>query len=360
MQLTGEPEIIERRRFMSVNIDKWLSENKIPENEKIYDVVLRYISFSSLLDFLRYSKSSNMVCDKGECAETNRGMQAECYNIRQDLKKRLLIYNYNNWMECMGVHRDKAHYNTVQAFMDIDSEIVILEDMRMSVGRIAGDFWYERYALYREASEWWDFDESHDYIKIEKQKNRIEKIVQAAKRGGIIRIWAGNNAEDMSLFYMLMSLIEGSNCTVFLMSPNEINMSDRVKGIRVRAWEMLECGQMFDEIMNGSVLENEDICEYAEKWRELELKNDMIRIWKDGDVVSVPENYFDQYIFENIGTKPIRLRVVLGKCIDKLLDIDPDEYYLVDRIYYLIDNGSLEYVKEGEPLPPYDCYIRRK
>lgn len=37
-----------------------------------------------------------------------------------------------------------------------------------------------------------------------------------------------------------------------------------------------------------------------------------------------------------------------------------DEYYLVDRIYFLIDNGSLEYVKEGEPLPPYDCYIRRK
>ena len=42
---------------------------------------------------------------------------------------------------------------------------------------------YKRQALYREASEWWDFDESGDYIKIEKPKTRIEKIVQAAKRG---------------------------------------------------------------------------------------------------------------------------------------------------------------------------------
>ena len=57
----------------------------------------------------------------------------------------------------------------------------------------------------------------------------------------------------------------------------------------------------------------------------------MIRIWKNGDDLSVPENYFDKYIFANIGTEPIILRVVIGKCIDKLMDIGEYEYGIMIR-----------------------------
>ena len=85
------------------------------------------------------------------------------------------------------------------------------------------------------------------------------------------------------------------------------------------------------------------------EWEELAQSKDVLRLWKDGRVTGVPEDYYDALILKTIdhlhaeqGTNDfIKTGEVIGTAMQDMDEMVGD-FYLEYRIRHLLYNGALE------------------
>lgn len=167
-----------------------------------------------------------------------------------------------------------------------------------------------------------------------------------------IYIWTANNGnEQTGLRFMLHLLMEKENEVVvinttelykkWIGSMDEISYTNSLHPDELRL--------LFEKSQSSKSLTREARLQLSEEWKLLSQTKENLRLWKNGKVTSVPEDYFDDLILETISDLHkkqeakdfIRTGRVIGEALHKMEEIVGDSY-LEYRIRHLIYTGALE------------------
>jgi len=122
---------------------------------------------------------------------------------------------------------------------------------------------------------------------------------------------------------------------------------------------------LFDQNKNATPLTLQGRLNFQREWEILAQSKALLRIWQDGRIESVQEDYFDTLILdtirrmqsENENKEFIRAGNVIGEIICKLDNVVGDSF-LEYRIRHLIYNGFLELKGVPRSMRHYSVKLR--
>ena len=99
----------------------------------------------------------------------------------------------------------------------------------------------------------------------------------------------------------------------------------------------------------------------AARWRELQKENGPLRGMLNGQLVSLPEDVYDSFIFREIEAEPEMFREaeVIGRVLGKY-QLGIGDGWIATRIEGMIRTGMLEPVTQPEQGIPYRRQLRKR
>lgn len=233
------------------------------------------------------------------------------------------------------------------------TEEVICLGFLLDVGNIREDAGSEYrkhliYSLY--AREQWGKDEKMDaelmqlcdcyYAEMERLKAYLEA-------GEAIRVWYSDAPYSRCGFYHL--------CVSLQEYPNEISVV-KLPEYRIRSdHSIVSCknwGEIAAEEFAGflnceKMLSKEEIRMYAMLWGILQEDNSPLRAVVNGQLMGVPEDFYDFLIWERITQKPIKEARLLGDILGNS-QLGVGDWWYAKRIDYFIQTGKIKIVEDSE------------
>lgn len=175
---------------------------------------------------------------------------------------------------------------------------------------------------------------------IENEFTEMYSKIKNIDKDSEIIIWHGDNAiEKTALAYVVSELKE---CNL-----KEVNVSNFMiedyEGDKYNPSCLAECEpKCIGEIMTGIVemsLERKE--ELVSIWEELKSSRANLRIFKDGKIESVEEDYYDSDLCKNAGSVFVPANQVIGDTMGRSDQLIGD-VFLEYRLRKLIEDGKLE------------------
>lgn len=182
-------------------------------------------------------------------------------------------------------------------------------------------------------------DEQDDYVYAHKFSNTLREIEDLPHQVPI-HIWYGNSAnEQVGLRFFLYLLRDRTN-VIFLINTNEVSSSKN---------EVLESEDVNLLCNNGSKpITDQERPIFLKEWETLSETKEVLRLWENGKIIGVPEDYYDSLIIQTIKklhhdqlTKDyIQTGTVLMELVTQM-DEQVNIFFLEYRIRHLVYSGVL-------------------
>ncbi|TYS89845.1 DUF1835 domain-containing protein [Rossellomorea aquimaris] len=172
-----------------------------------------------------------------------------------------------------------------------------------------------------------------------------------------ITIWVGGNAHEQTALRYVLYLLKGKQNVLYIMNTTHSHT------LHTGELSPEKMGMMYEHV--SAPLNKEQRIAYEEEWQELSATQEVLRIWENGEIKRVREDYFDEYIIhtaeklhkelENHGfMKSARL---IGEVLGHVEQYIDDGYFEY-RVRYLIMNGVFEI--KGVPKAMRFYSVKRK
>lgn len=145
-----------------------------------------------------------------------------------------------------------------------------------------------------------EYDEFPDYKqKFERAINQINSIPE----GVHITIWTSDNAHEQTGLRYVIHLLKGKNVDISLINTKaeyeELFQMKKVKYTPLHSGEIPpEKLQIIYEKGYGKSLIDHDREDLEKEWLSLSGSHETLRIWRNGRIHCVPEDYYDQFIIQ--------------------------------------------------------------
>lgn len=175
-----------------------------------------------------------------------------------------------------------------------------------------------------------------------------------------IVIWAGENAHEQTGLRFVLYLLKEKRNNIVMININEAYKTHFERpeiDFIPRCMGELSSGQLkqiYENEKNAPVLTQTERKAFEQQWVQLCNKKEVLRIWENNKISSVPENYYDEYIIntvKNLHEKNkhndfIKSARIIGEVIGHLNQYIGDQF-IHYRIIRLIMDGVLD--MEGVP-----------
>jgi hypothetical protein len=215
----------------------------------------------------------------------------------------------------------------------------------------------------------------NDNINLEQDEYELENNftkalleIEDIPEGVPIYIWTANNGNEQTGLRYLLFLLNNKENEVFVINTTElykrwINSND--EKLYSNLLHPTDLKFLFEKSESISPLTREERIQLQREWEVLGQSKETLRLWNNGKIISVPEDYFDGLIKETIadlqnqqGTKDfIRTGRVIGETIHQMEEMVGD-CYLEYRIRHLIYNGVLELKGIPRSMRHYSIKLR--
>ncbi|OIK17246.1 hypothetical protein BIV60_00040 [Bacillus sp. MUM 116] len=190
--------------------------------------------------------------------------------------------------------------------------------------------------------------EMDDYV-LENNFNKTLLEIEDIQREVPIYLWTANNADEQTGLWFILYLLRNKENDIIL-----INAVDHFQGeeqsVTHSAWlHPDQLSVLFNENKMAKPLSCDERLHYQIEWEQLAQSKEVLRVWENGRIVSVAEDYYDDIIINTIEelhskheTKDfIRPGMIIAEIYGKLDGVISDSF-LEYRIRHLIYNGTLE------------------
>ncbi|RST76543.1 DUF1835 domain-containing protein [Siminovitchia acidinfaciens] len=145
-----------------------------------------------------------------------------------------------------------------------------------------------------------------DYMEEEYEQrfmNTLEEI-KAIPGNLPIVLWTAENADEQTGMRYILNLLSEKTNVVFLInsttSYKELYDTEEYQYFCLHTGEVVpEKLKEIDAVKRIDPLTAEDRKKYVEEWAVLEETKEVLRIWENGKIASVSENYYDQLIIDS-------------------------------------------------------------
>ncbi|KPH69323.1 MULTISPECIES: DUF1835 domain-containing protein [Bacillaceae] len=212
-----------------------------------------------------------------------------------------------------------------------------------------------------------EFGEYADYTHcFEKAMNRINSIPE----GVHVTIWASNNAHEQTGLRFIMHLLKEKNIDITII--NTTKAYEELFRVKKAKYTLLHTGEIPPEKLQviyeqdyGKLLTDHDREDLENEWLALSESQETLRIWRNGRIQSVSEDYYDGIIIKKVkklhGKQVTREFIKSARVIGEVLG-HLDQYigdtFLEYRIRKLIEAGVFESKGSLEQMRFYSVRLK--
>ena len=190
-------------------------------------------------------------------------------------------------------------------------------------------------------------------------KQAILNIEQIPSHHPII-IWAGENAHEQTALRLALYVLKERTNDILIINTNEaykthfdqpeIDFTPRCMG----ELSFKQLKQIYEHEKNGHALTQTERKPFEQQWAQLCEDKEVLRIWENNKIMSVPENYYDEYIIDTVKKSHkkkknndfIKSARIIGEVIGHLNQYVGDQF-IEYRVRRLIVDGIFD--MEGVP-----------
>ncbi|MEH7481357.1 DUF1835 domain-containing protein [Neobacillus drentensis] len=185
-----------------------------------------------------------------------------------------------------------------------------------------------------------------------------------------IYIWTANNGNEQTGLRFILYLLKEKDNDIFLINTTELYHQRIDPKIEKLYSSMLHPDQLkflLEQAQSANPLSYQDRIQLQREWEDLAQSKDVLRLWKNGRVTSVTEDYFDDLILKTIDhlhKEPqnkdfIRTGKVIAETMHQMDELVGD-FYIEYRIRHLIYSGFLELKGIPRSMRHYSVKLREK
>lgn len=236
---------------------------------------------------------------------------------------------------------------------DIDNEIITLP-VYLNLGDITeGNFIENRRTLFKIQSTHTRFSTTSERIR--RLVAALDRLFEVVNQGLTIRIWWSDLSDDACGFFWLCEALLNKNTQI-----TEIHVPlSFVKGEVLVTLGSL--GELVDEDLEQLQLtqyerpltrNRQKVSSYV--WHDLRSDNTPVRVNINGQLVSQPITFYDQFLLSQVSPKRFRNVIrVIGETLGRFPVGAPDWWYR-HRVDYLVSKGVLDYQKTDPQINHLD------
>lgn len=226
---------------------------------------------------------------------------------------------------------------------DISGELNSIEGRK-----IFDEFWTNIYSDEKDRDKYFN-----------EQVKDIDKLLEAAKKNGQVRIWKGNSSSSICGFMFVCSLLKDIDCKIKVVNLPEYIVRDDDVIESFTDWDSVAPDRFHKFLSYERELTWIEKNMYSGLWEELRLENAPLRALVNGSLISVPEDFYDHLIIKNIPKGEFKIVELIGVVFGKY-QIGVSDFWYVLRIKKMIEKGLLEVVSVKEPLWKYETILKKK
>lgn len=212
-----------------------------------------------------------------------------------------------------------------------------------------------------------EFDEYPDYTRsFEKTLHEINSIPE----GEHVTIWASDSAHEQTGLRFVVYLLKERNIDVTVINTSE--EYDKLFQAKKIKYTLLHTGeippeklQLIYEHESGKFLTDHDREDLESEWTSLAETRETLRIWRNGRIQSVSEDYYDEVIIKRAkklhGKRKEKEFMKSARLIGEVLG-HLDQYvgdtFIEYRVKKLIDAGIFEYEGNLEAMRFYSVRVK--
>lgn len=256
---------------------------------------------------------------------------------------------------------ERKEYFQGQAIGGSPEEVVNI-GFSLDIGDISGTIdGEERQSVFHAFQKLWhqlnpDSNEQEHFFQ--NQRKDIEKLLNAAKNNMPIRIWKSDTPYSICGFYFVCYLLKNIDCEIRVVSlPEKKVFKDAI--VSYRSWAEVEPGKFYQFLPFEKQLTQMEKKMYSDYWQKLVEENTPLRAMINGQIVSVPEDFYDFIIENNLPEDDFIMGRLIGKLLEKYNLGIGDTWYAL-RMNKMIEANKLVIVDVGQDLShPFEQVLRK-
>lgn len=161
-----------------------------------------------------------------------------------------------------------------------------------------------------------------------------------------IRAWLDSTPDAQCGILFIADLLKNTNTEIHVIElPQKITTKDNIIS-EYRSWGEVE-PQMFGTFLDKEkILSKNEVQKLAGKWQILKEENALLRVVKNGSVISTEPNYYDDLIRMEFPKGSCKVAHIIGCALGKRKILTGD-IFIAKRIQNFIKNGELIVSDEG-------------
>jgi len=240
------------------------------------------------------------------------------------------------------------------------SSDVVNIGFNLDIGDISGEIdGKERKDIFRKLWRRYSFDNSEMEIFFKSQKQDIIKLKDEANSGKTIRIWKSNVPYSICGFYYVSYLLKDIDCDIRVVELPEYEIISEKETVFYSSWGEVPAGKLHEFIPLEKKLSISDKKIISAQWKALIQENSPLRTNLNGRLISVPENFYDPIIIDNIPENKFIMARFIGKLLGEYRLGVADSWYAL-RIEKMIEDNLLFIVEDKDKSHPYSKVLKKK
>jgi hypothetical protein len=192
-------------------------------------------------------------------------------------------------------------------------------------------------------------DDGEDYASAadELWEHSLDGLHRLEAQPEEIRVWVDNIPDTRCGLLFVADILRDSKTSIHIVElPERFERGDGT-AVRYRGW-----GEVDPELFGffaascERVLTSEEIVNFSEKWRQLQVQNAPLRVIKDGDVASADLSWYDDLIRREFPDGSCRAAEIIGRALGRQ-GILTGDVFVAKRLQHFIEAGELAVVSDG-------------
>jgi len=240
-----------------------------------------------------------------------------------------------------------------------NSQDVVNIGFLLDIGDISGEIdGEERQNIFQKVWGRYDFDYKEKEQFFQNQRKDMEKLLSAAKEGIPIRIWKSNAPYSTCGFHFVCHLLRNIDCNISVVSLPEYNPISENEVVEHSHWGEVNAGKFYQFLSLEKQLTKIEKRIISDHWHDLVEENAPLRAIVNGKLISVPENFYDFIIMNNLPDNDFSMARFIGKLLGEYMLGISDSWYAL-RIEKMIEENKLNVVENYDSSHPYGKVLRK-
>ena len=240
-----------------------------------------------------------------------------------------------------------------------NSHDVVNIGFSLDIGDISGAIdGNERQNIFRKIWGRFDFEDKEREQFFQDQRKDMEKLLSAATEGIPIRIWKSNVPYSDCGFHFVCNLLRSIDCNISVVPLPKYNLISENEIIEYSHWGEVEAGKFYQFLPLEKQLTQIEKRVVSDHWNELTAENAPLRAVLNGKLTSVPENFYDFIITQNLPDNNFIMARFIGKLLGEYSLGISDSWYAF-RIDKMIEENKLIVIENKDTSHPYGKVLRK-